>query len=86
MSLKLEIEGVMFNVVSVYAPQVGCELEEKEKFWSELEEVMQSIPRGKTADLLFTISGRSDLTSRNIQPNSLYRRWSHLVLITAMLC
>ncbi|KAK3564091.1 hypothetical protein QTP86_007551 [Hemibagrus guttatus] len=27
MSLKLEIEGVMLNVVSGYAPQVGCELE-----------------------------------------------------------
>ncbi|XP_026212311.1 CD209 antigen-like [Anabas testudineus] len=34
MSLKLEIEGVMVNVVSGYAPQVGCELEEKERFWS----------------------------------------------------
>ncbi|KAK3572565.1 hypothetical protein QTP86_000431 [Hemibagrus guttatus] len=33
MSLKLEIEGVMLNVVSGYAPQVGCELEEKERFW-----------------------------------------------------
>ena len=29
-NLKLKIEGVMFNVVSGYAPQVGCELEEKE--------------------------------------------------------
>ncbi|KAK3568621.1 hypothetical protein QTP86_010633 [Hemibagrus guttatus] len=44
MSLKLEIEGVMLNVVSGYAPQVGCELEEKERFWSELDEVMESIP------------------------------------------
>ncbi|KAK3513022.1 hypothetical protein QTP70_000183 [Hemibagrus guttatus] len=34
MSLKLEIEGVMLNVVSGYAPQVGCELEEKKRFWS----------------------------------------------------
>ena len=38
MSLKIEIEGVMLNVVSGYAPQVGCELEEKEKFWSERDE------------------------------------------------
>ncbi|KAK2921796.1 hypothetical protein Q8A73_001281 [Channa argus] len=37
----------MFNVVCGYAPQVGCELEEKENFWSELDEVMQSIPRGR---------------------------------------
>ncbi|KAK3570286.1 hypothetical protein QTP86_017201, partial [Hemibagrus guttatus] len=44
MSLKLEIKGVMLNVVSGYAPQVGCELEEKERFWSELDEVMESIP------------------------------------------
>ncbi|KAK3570432.1 hypothetical protein QTP86_019316 [Hemibagrus guttatus] len=47
MSLKLEIEGVMLNVVSGYAPQVGCELEEKERFWSELDEVMERIPTGE---------------------------------------
>ncbi|KAK3542667.1 hypothetical protein QTP86_032413 [Hemibagrus guttatus] len=47
MSLKLEIEGVMLNVVSGYAPQVGCELEEKGRFWSELDEVMESIPTGE---------------------------------------
>ncbi|KAK3510502.1 hypothetical protein QTP70_009139 [Hemibagrus guttatus] len=48
MSLKLEIKGgLMLNVVSGYAPQVGCELEEKERFWSELDEVMESIPTGE---------------------------------------
>ncbi|KAK3506526.1 hypothetical protein QTP70_006437 [Hemibagrus guttatus] len=47
MSLKLEIEGVMLNVVSGYAPQVGYELEEKERFWSELDEVIESIPTGE---------------------------------------
>ncbi|KAK3515358.1 hypothetical protein QTP70_018753 [Hemibagrus guttatus] len=47
MSLKLGIEGVMLNVVSGYAPQVGCELKEKERFWSELDEVMESIPTGE---------------------------------------
>ncbi|KAK3507776.1 hypothetical protein QTP70_000336, partial [Hemibagrus guttatus] len=33
--------------LSGYAPQVGCELEEKERFWSELDEVMESIPTGE---------------------------------------
>ncbi|KAK3521331.1 hypothetical protein QTP70_003177 [Hemibagrus guttatus] len=47
MSLKLEIEEVMLNDVSGYAPQVGCELVEKERFWSELDEVMESIPMGE---------------------------------------
>ncbi|KAK3572554.1 hypothetical protein QTP86_000438 [Hemibagrus guttatus] len=32
MSLKLEIEGVMLNVVSGYAPQIGCEEEVMGKF------------------------------------------------------
>ncbi|KAK3553295.1 hypothetical protein QTP86_032750 [Hemibagrus guttatus] len=50
MTLKLEIEGVMLNVVSGYAPQVGCELEEKERFWSELDEVMESIPTGHVGE------------------------------------
>ncbi|KAK3560234.1 hypothetical protein QTP86_002183 [Hemibagrus guttatus] len=47
MSLKLEIEGVMLNVVSGYAPQVGYELQEKERFWIELDEVMESIRTGE---------------------------------------
>ena len=47
MSLKIEIEGVMFKFVSGHAPQVGCELDEKEKLWSKLDEVMESIPRDK---------------------------------------
>ncbi|MCJ8737952.1 hypothetical protein PDJAM_G00030000 [Pangasius djambal] len=45
MSLKLETEGV--NVVSGYAKQVGCEPEEKERFWSELDEVIENIPMGE---------------------------------------
>ncbi|KAK3527050.1 hypothetical protein QTP86_008660 [Hemibagrus guttatus] len=47
MSLNLKIEGVMLNVVSGYAPQVGCELGEKERYWCELDEVMESIPTGE---------------------------------------
>ena len=34
----------MFTVGSGYDPQVGREFEEKEKFWNEVDEVMQSIP------------------------------------------
>ncbi|XP_019744436.1 uncharacterized protein LOC109527143 [Hippocampus comes] len=47
MCVKVEIEGVMMNVVSGYAPQVGCELEEKEKLWNEMDRVTESIPRGE---------------------------------------
>ncbi|KAI5105627.1 hypothetical protein C0J45_5299 [Silurus meridionalis] len=42
-NVKLEVEGV----ISVYAPQVGCEMEEKEKFWSKLDEVVEGEPRNE---------------------------------------
>ncbi|KAK3550594.1 hypothetical protein QTP70_000683 [Hemibagrus guttatus] len=60
MSLKLETEGVMFNVVNGYAPQVGCELEEKERFWSELDEVMESIPTGERVVIGADFNGHVD--------------------------
>ena len=44
MCMKLEVEGVLFNVISAYAPQVGCNIEEKEEFWDELDEEVQKIP------------------------------------------
>ena len=52
MCLKLETGGVMFwrcdvQCCSRYTPQVGCELEEKEKFWSEMDEVIESVPRNE---------------------------------------
>ena len=40
MSMKLEIEGVMMTNISAYAPLVGCDMEEKESFWSDLDEAV----------------------------------------------
>ena len=37
MSVKLEIEDPMMNVVSGYGLQVGGEMEEKKKFWSSMK-------------------------------------------------
>ncbi|KAI5628040.1 hypothetical protein C0J50_8278 [Silurus asotus] len=43
MNVKLEVEEVMFNVISaLLAPQVGYEMEEKETFWSDLGEMAES--------------------------------------------
>ncbi|XP_065675780.1 craniofacial development protein 2-like [Hydra vulgaris] len=41
--VKLDIDGVVMNVISAYAPQVGCDIEEKEEFWRELDEVVLQI-------------------------------------------
>ena len=35
----------MMNVVGGYAPQAGCEMEDREKYCSELDEVVESIRR-----------------------------------------
>ncbi|KAI5615035.1 hypothetical protein C0J50_10919, partial [Silurus asotus] len=47
MNVKLEVEGVIINIISAYAPQVGCEMEKKEKFRSELDEVVEGEPRNE---------------------------------------
>ncbi|XP_042892171.1 uncharacterized protein LOC122266465 [Penaeus japonicus] len=45
MSLKLEIDGVLLNVVSTYAPQMGSDREKKEEFWEKLNEAVELIPK-----------------------------------------
>ena len=45
--LKIELDGVMLNVISAYAPQVGCIREEKEAFWLDLDETMEKIPKNE---------------------------------------
>ena len=42
--LKMELDGVMLNVISAYAPQVRCIHKEKETFWLDLDETVEKIP------------------------------------------
>ncbi|KAK3575081.1 hypothetical protein QTP86_019740 [Hemibagrus guttatus] len=42
-----QTDGDGYGLVRRGEGTVGCELEEKEKFWSELDEVMESIPMGE---------------------------------------
>ena len=41
MSVKMEIEEMMVNVISAYAPQVGYELKAKEDFRNDLDEMVE---------------------------------------------
>ena len=41
--LKLLLEGIIYNFISAYAPQVGRSRKEKERFWIYLSEVMEKI-------------------------------------------
>ena len=44
MKIRVMISQEIINVISAYAPQTGCENEEKTKFWQEMDEVLTSIP------------------------------------------
>ena len=43
--VKLVVEDLILNVLSVYAPQVGLPESVKLQFWEDLEEVLRGIPR-----------------------------------------
>ena len=44
MSVKLQLNEMELNIVSVCAPQVGCQNEEKDRFWRDVELEMLNIP------------------------------------------
>ena len=45
--LKIKLDGVMLNVICVYAPLVGCIREEMEAFWLDLDETVEKIPKNE---------------------------------------
>ncbi|XP_063706243.1 craniofacial development protein 2-like [Culicoides brevitarsis] len=44
MGIKIVIGNKIWNIVSAYAPQVGCTSTEKEEFWLSMENFMKNIP------------------------------------------
>ena len=42
--MKMELDGVVLNIICAYASQVGCMREEKEAFWLDLDEAVEKIP------------------------------------------
>ncbi|XP_063540093.1 craniofacial development protein 2-like [Cydia strobilella] len=48
MCIKLALyNGPAWNIISVYAPQMGCNTSEKEEFWDDLGDLLQSLPKGE---------------------------------------
>ena len=43
MAMKLEVNGSILNILSAYAPQVNNSMEEKNDFWEDLDELIESI-------------------------------------------
>lgn len=42
--VNLVLEDKVFNIISIYTPQVGCEGSQQDGFWQEMNKVMQGIP------------------------------------------
>ena len=47
MSVKMEIDGVMVNVISAYVPQMRSELKQKEDFLNDMDEMVESVHKGE---------------------------------------
>ena len=66
---KMELGGVMLNVISAYAPQVGCIREEKEAFWLDLLTSTQKWkfhPYSVKSGIISCASNKSFCASSNI--------------------
>ena len=56
-SVKLGISDTVVNVIGVYAPQVGCEDEEKETFWRQMNQELRAIPEGERVIVRGDVNG-----------------------------
>ena len=66
---KLLIDTININIVSAYAPQVGCTVEEKEEFWEELEELIRSFSEKDKIVITASLNGHIG------RGNTGYERW-----------
>ena len=57
MRMKLEIEGVVWNIISFYAPQTGCTEYEKDQFWETIDSKMQAVNRSERLVVAGDING-----------------------------
>lgn len=47
MSVKLSLKDMVINIICMYAPQVGCSEEEKEKFWEQMDQELSGTLEGE---------------------------------------
>jgi hypothetical protein len=66
-SIKLCMGKSILTVISAYAPQSGCEEEEKNKFWSELEKKFNTIPGNEKAIIGGVINRHAGRDRRGVE-------------------
>ena len=45
MAIKLEVKGPIVNIENAYAPQVNNSMEEKNDFWEDVDELIESVSK-----------------------------------------
>ena len=55
--MKLVTSSKTYNIITAYAPQQGCNNEEKEKFWNELGQVTDNIKQAEEIALTRNLNG-----------------------------
>jgi len=73
MLIKLIIGNTIINIMSVYAPQVGCDDEEKDKFWQDLDSMCTEIPDVETALIAGDFNGH--VGERNLAIERVHGRY-----------
>ena len=67
MSVKLGIGETVLNVICAYAPQVGCEDEENETFWRQMDQELRAIPEGEMVIVGGDLNGHVGISREAIE-------------------
>lgn len=67
MSVKLGLGETVVNIICAYAPQVGCEEEEKETFWRQMDQELRSIPEGERVIVGGDLNGHVGMSRDEIE-------------------
>ena len=57
MTMKLVTPDKTYNIITAYAPQQGCDKEEKQRFWNQLAQCTDSIPHTEEVILAGDLNG-----------------------------
>lgn len=67
MCIKLVIAKEIWNIVSGYAPQVGCTEQEKEAFWVDFDNLLLSIPGDELVSVNADLNGHVGTTNTDFE-------------------
>ncbi|XP_045112277.1 craniofacial development protein 2-like [Portunus trituberculatus] len=65
--VKVTDHGITISIISAYAPQRGCPVEEKEEFWRQMDSLIPEVPENERIVLGGDLNGHIGQENANIQ-------------------